>query len=244
MARFTCHQCGNPAEQPASAVNRARRRGAHLFCDRACAGIARRLEISPAEKKARKQVYDANRRKELRDELLAAKREYHKRTYDPVVAAVKRKARMPYHVEYCRSEKYREWKREYDRRYRSLKEYGEFADCFMLVMDIRAECLSQFSDYDIRYSKGGIGKAQNRKRDHEKLIRNIAQVGSMGNLERGKGWQDGGRASGLDRLPGAGDSSYHEHAVARGSAGEKAGIDGRNFVRGNLRGNEGAEGRS
>lgn len=194
--QIMCAHCGKAAEKSAGAVNRARKVGLSLYCDRTCAGLGRRKPPKSIEqKKAEKRVYDAARREALVDQIKAAKREYHKRTYDPVVAAAVRKLRMPHRVEYCRRPEYREWKREYDRTYRANKEYGEFADCFLLVMDIRAECLSQMTDYEIRLEKGTLNKRQQRRRDYDRFDSEELEDCPVGNLERGQGWQDGGFTS-------------------------------------------------
>jgi hypothetical protein len=190
-----CAHCGTPFTTTTSAFNRAARDGRPLYCNRTCSGLARRKHKSAEQRKAEKSAYDAARRVELADQIKAAKREHHKRTYDPAKAAVARKRRMPSHVEYCRRPEYREWKREYDRTYRAQKEYGAFADCFLFVMDIRAECLSQMTDYEIRYAKGGVAKTQQRRRDYERANREEPQIGPVGNLELGQGWQNGGFAS-------------------------------------------------
>jgi hypothetical protein len=188
MVRFTCPQCRCFGEQAVGAVNRAAKRGAPVYCGRECAGLARRgPEKSPEQRKAEKSAYDAKRRVAIADRLKAEKRAYHLRTYDPVKAAVERKKRMPKHVEYCRRPDYVAWKREYDRQYRA-REYGEFSDCYLLVMDIRNECLSQQSDYEIRMSKGTFGKCQQRKRDYDRLDREEPEIGPLGNLERGEKW--------------------------------------------------------
>ena len=63
-----------------------------------------------------KRLYDAAYRKKNLAMLKAKKRAYFKRTYDPVKAAIGRKARMARHVAYCRRPEYREWKRAYDKR--------------------------------------------------------------------------------------------------------------------------------
>lgn len=192
---FQCAHCAATATTSSGAFNRANKLGAPLYCGKACAGIARRKFKSVEQRKAEKSAYDAARREALADQIKAAKRDYHKRTYDPVKAAAVRKQRMPHHVEYCRRPEYREWKREYDRTYRANKEYGEFADCFLLVMDIRAECLSQMTDYEIRLDKGTLNKRQQRRRDYDRFNREELEDCPVGNLERGQGWQDGGFAS-------------------------------------------------
>jgi hypothetical protein len=187
MMKFKCAHCGVEADRFVGEVNRSRRSGLPLYCGRECAGLERRKWESPAQRKAEKQAYDAARRIALADELRAKKAEYHKRTYDPAKAAVERKKRMPKHIEYCQSQKYREWKREYDRQYLAKKDYGEFWECHLLALDIREEVLRQSSDYDIRLEKGGIAKTQQRRRDYEQFRRSDTdgqelEVGPLGNL--------------------------------------------------------------
>lgn len=179
--RIVCCQCGSEFERATGAFNRAAKIGAPLFCTRGCAGLSRRTHKTGDQKRAEKSAYDKRRRSELADIIRAKKAEYHRRTYDPVVAAVKRKARMPAHAEYCRRPEYREWKRGYDRQRRATLEYGEFADCFLLMLDIRTEALVQMSDYEIRLSNGTLGKNQKRRRDYERLDSNKPEIGALGN---------------------------------------------------------------
>lgn len=181
--QFTCHHCGATASRPSGAVNRARRKGLNLYCSKRCSGLARRKNRSDAEKRAAKAVYDAEYRRKNAERLRAEKAAYYQRTRDPVKEAEVRKARMAQHVEYCRRPEYVEWKREYDRQYRAKKQYGEFAECFLLAQDIRQECLSQASDYEIRLTAGTLNKSIKRKRDYERTHGNRAEIGALGNAE-------------------------------------------------------------
>lgn len=191
LITFTCAYCRREASQPAGAVNRARKIGAHLYCNRECSGLGRRLNKTKAEKVEEKRLYDVEYRRKNRAMLKAKKAEYFRSTYDPGQARIERRKRMPAHVEYCRRPEYREWKRGYDRRYRAEKEFGEYADCFLLVQDIRAECLSQQSDYEIRYAKGRVAMTQQRKRDHARSVRKEPENGPLGNLELRQGRKNG-----------------------------------------------------
>lgn len=230
--QITCAHCGKVADKAAGAVNRARKVGLAIYCDRICAGLGRRKQPKSVEqRKAEKRAYDAVRRDALADEIKAAKAAYHKRTYDPAKAAIHRQKRMPYHVEYCRRPEYREWKREYDRQYRASKEYGEFAECFLLVMDIRAECLSQMTDYEIRLEKGTINKRLQRRRDYDRLNREDPKDGSLGDFEFRQGRQDGGVSGGLRGLPSAGNLADHQYAAPRGAPVQASGGGGRNQLR-------------
>lgn len=114
--------------------------------------------------KEEKRIYDLKYHAENRSKRLAQKRKYHKKTYDPIKAAKERKKRMPKHVEYCRQPWYREWKREYDARYRA-KEFGSFADAYRLTLELNREIKRRFNHEEIKYEEGSRNKAQRRKRE-------------------------------------------------------------------------------
>src|SRR5579862_2812247 len=100
--RFTCAYCGKKAEKEPSAVNRARKAGLNLYCNRRCSGFGRRLGKTKAQLKEEKRLYDIDYRNKNRVRLLAEKKARHKRTYDPAKARVERKKRAKWHLEYCR----------------------------------------------------------------------------------------------------------------------------------------------
>lgn len=181
--QIECAHCGKAADKPASAVNRARRDGLNIYCSRACSGLARRKWKSQAQRKVEKAEYDRGYRAKNHARRAAQKAEYHQRTYDPQKQREYNQSRMRPHIEYCRRPEYREKKRAYDRHYRAEKHYGPLAECFLLTLDIRDECLAQQSDYEIRRSKGTFGKSQQRKRDYERLDRKEPEIGPMGNSQ-------------------------------------------------------------
>ena len=161
---FTCPQCGKPACKPAGAVNRAHAIGAPIYCGKVCAGLARRKPPkTKAQKVAEKASYDAAYRIKNREMLRAKKAAHFRRTYDPEVARVERKKRAAFHAEYCRRPSYRLWKAEYDRRYRATK-YGEFADAYLLTIELNREIKSRSSNYEIRRQNQTGNKAQERDR--------------------------------------------------------------------------------
>lgn len=165
-----CPVCGFGVFIKNGAIGRAAKIGAPLYCGRECAGVARRKHKSTEQKRAEKAAYDAARRVELADQLKAAKREYHKRTYDPVKAAVERKAKMPRHVEYCRRPEYRAKKRAYDIRHRAAQDYGPFAEAAMVLRDLETEILSRATRYEIDLQNGKLNKSTRRKRDYAQAI--------------------------------------------------------------------------
>lgn len=163
---FKCAQCGIKAERCAGHVNRSRKIGAPLYCSMACAGLSRRLKNPPtlAEKKVAKAAYDAAYRVARSVELKAKKRAYFQATYDPVKAAVERNKTMPRHVEYCRRPEYRKVKSQYDRRYRAVKQFGPFAEAFLMLQDVENEVQHRATKYEIYSANDTLNKAQSRRR--------------------------------------------------------------------------------
>ena len=164
-----CAHCNNRSCKPAGAVTRARKIEAPLYCNRTCAGLARRTGKTKAQKVEEKRIYDADYRTKNLDLITVKKAAYYQRTRDPVKEAAARKKRMPAHVAYCQRPEYVVWKSEYDRRYRA-REYGPFAESFMLLHDIDREVNNRMSDYEVRGLNGTRNKRQQRRRDYENLI--------------------------------------------------------------------------
>jgi hypothetical protein len=62
MPTVQCSRCGADCEKSNGHINRARKVGAQLYCDKACAGRGRRVERTVEQKKAKKRDYDAQYR--------------------------------------------------------------------------------------------------------------------------------------------------------------------------------------
>jgi len=164
--KIICAHCRKKTEKPNGAVNRARASGLRIFCGRKCAGKARRKPYKPkAQRVAEKRDYDAAYRSKNLASIKAKKAAYFLATYDPAKARVERKKRMPRHVEYCRQPEYKRWKKGYDRKYRSKRLYGPFADAAMLAVDLNREIKSRSTDYEIRSQNGTLNKTQSRRRE-------------------------------------------------------------------------------
>lgn len=170
MLRVACCQCGAKLDRVAGHVNRARKLGMKLFCNKRCFGLSRRLERTKAEKVAAKRLYDIEYRRRNRATLRAKKAAYHQATYDPVAAAKHRKTRMPYHVEYCRRPDVKAKKHQYDKRRYHAGTYGPWAEVSMLLQDLDAEIASRMSDYEVRLANGTLNKRLQRRREHESSV--------------------------------------------------------------------------
>lgn len=162
---FRCAGCSKIGKQEAGAVNRARRSGRPLYCSRGCAGKARRITKSKAQRVEEKRIYDMKYRAKNREMLKAKKANYFQRTYDPVSAAIERKKKMPRHVEYCRRPEYRAWKAKYDKQYLARKNYGPFAEAAILTLDLNREIKERTNDYEIRQQNKTGNKTQIRRRE-------------------------------------------------------------------------------
>jgi hypothetical protein len=162
--KIVCAHCRKKSEKRAGDANRARVAGLNIYCNRRCAGLARRKGKTKAQKVAEKKAYDAEYRKKNLTALKAKKHEYFQRTYDPVKAAEVRKGRMPYHVEYCRKPAYKAKKREYDRKHRAA-EFGEFAEAYMLTIDLNREIKGRTTNAEIKWENRTANKTQFRKRE-------------------------------------------------------------------------------
>ena len=158
-----CQYCGKVVRQSQSSIRRAIREGKSLYCDRACAGMARRIPVD--QKKEAKRLYDARRRVERAAEISAQRAVYFQRTYDPIKARERRRANMGQHVEYCRQPEYRAYKKDYDRQLRAA-EYGEYAEAYLLLLDLEREIRSRASSYERRKARGYYTRtAQQRRRE-------------------------------------------------------------------------------
>lgn len=155
-----------------SHINRAKKLGSPLYCGKVCAGTKRQTQLTESEKKERKRLYDIEYREKNAETLKMKKAAWFKATYDPEKAAIERKKRAPQHAEYCRRPEYKAYKQEYDQQYRAKKEYGEFWQCFMLLLSIESEVTERAAKQEIRAQNGTLNKRQQRKREYERLNRN------------------------------------------------------------------------
>ena len=161
--KYRCAHCGKVNDKWSGHVNRARARGLNLYCDRRCSGLGRRLHKTTAQRKEEKRLYDIEYRAKNLETLKAKKKAYFQKTYDRKAAAEYRKQRMHLHIEYCRRPEYKAWKREYDRKYRA-KEFGAFADAFLLTMDLNREIKGRMTNEEIKWENRTANKAQFRRR--------------------------------------------------------------------------------
>jgi hypothetical protein len=167
LSNFKCDYCGKPGFKKLGDLNRAlKSRSGKVYCNQKCFGLDKRTDLSTKEQKEKKRLYDIEYRKKNSSKIKKRKAEYFQKTYDPEKAAIERKKRMPYHVEYCRQPEYKAKKHEYDIPHRYKKIYGEFWECMMLVRDIHREVIKLVPDKYERLKMRGLLK---RIRDRKQL---------------------------------------------------------------------------
>lgn len=165
-----CAACGVVAFRALRDVNRAEKRHAPLYCSKACSDIARRGTCDKSEKVAAKAAYDAAYRAKNRAMLKAKKAAYYAATADREKERIKRQARMPQHVEYCRRPEYRKWKADYDRKYIARKQFGAFGEAAIILNQLETEILTRATRYEIYVANGIVNKKLQRRRDYDQTI--------------------------------------------------------------------------
>lgn len=162
-----CAHCDNEVKQSISAINRAHKNGLPIFCNKTCFGLSRRLKNPPTleQRKESKRIYDAKRRIEKIEEIREKKRIYYANNHDREKEREYRKNNMWKHVEYCRNPEYKKYKSKYDRRYRAIKYYGEYAESALILLDLENELDARATRYEIYSTNGTLNKALKRRRE-------------------------------------------------------------------------------
>jgi len=184
MVTIVCDHCGKESEKPTGAVNRAKKIGSPMFCNRTCTGLHRRTNVPPGVKIEAKRLYDIEYRRLNLAELTNKKAAYFKANYNPEAAAIVRKKRMPAHLEYCRQPAYRAKKKIYDRQYRAKYCYGEFWEAYLALLDVEDEVDSRMDRHQIRFQNETYNKTQRRHRHEKEINREELEGRTLGHAER------------------------------------------------------------
>jgi len=164
---ITCSNCGVKKDRPTGDVNRAKKEGRKLYCSRKCSGIANRSHKSKEQLIEEKRIYDAQYRQ--REGFKEKARANWAKNYDPVKAAVYRKKRMHKHIAYCRTPEYKKWKSDYDKKYRAKKQFGNYYESALLLIQINTEIRKKESFTERATNKGTLNKWQTRRRSYERI---------------------------------------------------------------------------
>lgn len=174
--KVICEYCGKWVNKAAGHVNRANKLNAPLYCNKECAGKARRHNKSKEQLKVEKAAYDVKyRQKNLEWKRFLAAFNF---TWDYQAHPEKyrrwRKNRQQYQNEFCRQPEYKKWKKGYDQKYRCEKKYGEFGEAAQILIELEG-----MIDRDrARFDKGCHNKNQQRKRLWKSLQRSISKTPS------------------------------------------------------------------
>jgi len=174
---ITCSHCGEDCEKTVGHINRALKLGSLLFCDRICFGLSSRKWNSEAEKKKQKKIYDQKYSKTNKDRIKSRMRTYNS---SPAGRAMQKRNREKFkqaHLEYCRTPEYKKWKKDYDLKYRAKKNYGEYWQAFVFLLQIENEIEKR----QVKQQLGLYNKSINRKRRYEKFKREELEKSTMGN---------------------------------------------------------------
>ena len=155
-----CFACGKMIEKSIGHFNRAKKIGAKLFCNIKCFGLSRRKSI--AEKKEIKRLYDIQYRLKNEDYIKARMQLYNESTAGRAMQKRNREKFKQNHLEYCRTEKYKKWKYEYDQKHVAKKQYGEFWEASLVLKNI--EKVIEPEKYETKLNNGLLNKSQKRKR--------------------------------------------------------------------------------
>lgn len=146
---LVCSQCGARFRKSVGQANRQRRvlgDRVRFFCTQQCFGASRRVEKEKQQRVAEKAEYDRNYRAGNVEMLKAKKHERHLNTYDPEAARTRRQEIREWHQSYSAEYRARpEWKEHkvaYDRQ-RRASEYGAFAECYGLLIELEREIRRQ-----------------------------------------------------------------------------------------------------
>ncbi len=178
----TCAHCRKRYQVERGHLNRSRKRKAKTFCSQKCTGAERHrlMGKSEAQQVVEKQAYDAEYRRKNRRLLKAKKAARFRATYDPEKARKERKARMPYHVKYCRKyysdpkKKRAKFRYDQDRRFQAA--YGDFAPAAKVLLQlerlIRQRCPDKYERARARGYYDSDRTIQQRKRHNGNAYRN------------------------------------------------------------------------
>lgn len=177
MSQFTdmvCAYCKKDFKKRTAELKYFEKIGAckNYYCSRKCAGADR---IVPADaKKSAKAEYDRTYRAENFEKRKALNQAFNKTPAGRAMQKKAREKRKEYQKAYVSTPRYKAWKAAYDRRYLATTQYGEFADAYLLLLDVVATTKKMETKYEIDLKNKRLGKATKRKRSWRKAHSGIA----------------------------------------------------------------------
>jgi ssDNA-binding Zn-finger/Zn-ribbon topoisomerase 1 len=177
--KATCDYCGKEMFKKTGHYNRAMKLGAGIYCDRKCAGLGRRIDETPEQKKIYKQWYDLFIRASLTDDerdirtlqaLVLFHLDYRN---NPEKYKDRRRRKMPAHIEYCRQPEYRKKKKAYDEVHRAKKFYGEYWEAAIVLKKLEKEIPTRVADKENKLYNKSTTK---RKRLWQKVLKQTSSL--------------------------------------------------------------------
>jgi len=178
-----CKYCGIQLNKTIGEINKAKKAGLNLFCNRICAGLNRRKNKTAEQNKLEKKEYDRLYRAKNKEILKAKKDEWSKKDYRENPEKYKQKRRKQYskHLEYLNTPKYKAYKKDYDEKYLAKNNYGEFWEAAVILKNIKNE----IPNFEVKQQQKLINKSQKRKRNYEKIKCKEFERSTLGNIELG-----------------------------------------------------------
>lgn len=179
MVNFICNYCGKTSKRRDAYLKVAAKKGAPVFCDKKCAGLGRRTNETPEEKKAIKYWYDqflnvsmTEDEKELEElqRMVYFQWEYAR---NPEKHRKRRQERMAAHVEYCRQPEYKVYKQIYDEQYRAKKDYGEYWEAAIVLKNLESIIPHRLADKENKLHNKSITK---KKRLWQKMLKQTSNL--------------------------------------------------------------------
>lgn len=145
LINIECSHCGKTIKKSIGHINRAKKIGLKLFCNKRCFGLSRRSNETIKERKFIKAIYDQLLTLSMTEEdgelELLQKMVYFQMDYaaNPEKYRKERRRKQASHNEYCRQPEYKKWKKEYDEKYRAKKSFGAYWEAAILLKNLDNE---------------------------------------------------------------------------------------------------------
>ena len=172
---IVCAYCGQFAEKRTGDVNRAKTRGAPIYCGKVCSGLAKRLDPDAKREAAARRQREYWQRPENAARKKARAAELFQQSKQPGGWYPQHRERMRTDPEYrakhkacqARCQARPDWKarkQEYDREWRATRHYGNMAEAFLVLMELESEVEKRIEWLDLQSEKGTANKCQTRRR--------------------------------------------------------------------------------
>ena len=135
------------------------------------------MNLSAEEKKEAKRLYDIEYRRKNK-QLRREKGRIYEAT--PAGRAMQKRARdkqKDYHLNYCRTPKYREWKGEYDETHLAKKHYGEYWESAIILKKLECLVRKRIPKNERRYYVRNKDK-MNESRKQKRILEVVEQINS------------------------------------------------------------------